>query len=354
MTLYVLSGIKKRFGNLKALDIEQLSLSENTVCALLGANGSGKTTLLHILALLLPPTSGTIRFLGEPVNWRKNRILPLRRKVVLVDQHPIMFSTTVLKNVAYGLKVRGESTSMQKRVAMECLDRVGMRDFSDRSAHRLSGGETQRVAIARALACAPEVLLLDEPTAGVDIENQAVIESIIRDIPRKARMSIVFSSHNPLQAERLATEKIYLNAGRLATPASENRFPARFFQQNEELASVIQPLIDQQMLPPYRLNGSFILIDPEKIRLYTGAPGIAGFQRDWFPARILQMNIETNRIRVVLDVGGNTKGDAELDGGIQLSALMNIGDVRHTGMVPGDVAQFALDPGAVRIEKIEN
>lgn len=354
MTLYFLSGIQKRFGNLKALDIEQLSLSQNTVCALLGANGSGKTTLLHILALLLPPTSGTIRFLGEPVNWRQNRLLRLRRKVVLVDQHPIMFSTTVIKNVAYGLKVRGESRSMQNRCAMECLDRVGMRDFADRPAHRLSGGETQRVAIARALACRPEVLLLDEPTAGVDIENQAVIENIIRDIVRKKQMSIVFSSHNPLQAERLAKEKIYLGTGHLNSPASENRFPASVCQQNRELASVMQPLIDQQMTTPYRLNGSFISIDPEKIRLYTDAPGNFGLQRDRFLARVLQMNIESDRIRVVLDVGGHAKGSDKLDGGILLSALMGIGDVRHAGMVPGDVAQFALDPDAVRIEKIEN
>lgn len=221
MTLYQLSGLQKCFGEVKALDIEQLELSDHTTCALLGPNGSGKTTLLHILALLMPPTTGTLRFRGKPVVWRENRLLPLRKKVVLVEQHPIMFSTTVVKNVAYGLRIRGTPKSEQKRIAMECLDRVGLRGFSDRPAHRLSGGETQRVAIARALACKPEVLLLDEPTAGVDTENQAVVEQIITRLRNEKNISILFSTHNPAQAKRLAQKQLYLHRGGIETQINE-------------------------------------------------------------------------------------------------------------------------------------
>lgn len=223
MTLYELSGLQKCFGEVKALDIEHLELSENTACALLGPNGSGKTTLLHILALLMPPSAGTLCFRGKPVIWRENRLLPLRRKVVLVEQHPIMFSTTVIKNVTYGLKVRGTHRSARKRIAMECLDRVGLADFADRRAHRLSGGETQRVAIARALACKPEVLLLDEPTAGVDTENQAVVEQIITRLRDEKNMSILFSTHNPFQAKRLAQKQIYLHRGGIDTRINERQ-----------------------------------------------------------------------------------------------------------------------------------
>lgn len=223
MTLYEVSGLQKRFGMAKALDVDHLELPENTACAVLGPNGSGKTTLLHILAFLMPPTSGTLRFRGKLVVWRENKLLPLRMKVVLVEQHPIMFSTTVAKNVAYGLKMRGASGSARKQIAMECLDRVGLLDFADRPAHRLSGGETQRVAIARALACKPEVLLMDEPTAGVDAENQDVVEKILAGLCTEENMSILFSTHNPFQADRLAQKQIYLHRGAIDTRVNERQ-----------------------------------------------------------------------------------------------------------------------------------
>ncbi len=343
MTLYDLTLVQVQFGALRALDIDRLSLPENSACALLGPNGSGKTTLLHVLALLRPPTRGAVSFMGEPVSWREKTLLPLRRKVVLVDQHPIMFSTTVIKNVSYGPKMRGESRSFQKRIALECLDRVGMKEYADRPAHRLSGGETQRVAIARALACGPRVLLLDEPTAGVDIENQSVVEKIIFDLCSEKNMSILFSTHNPIQAERLARSKIYLSAGRLAAPAAENRFPARVLQQNGLLALIDNREIHTGPPPEIFSTGSFVSIDPEKIRVYANARGNSGPRNGWLAAKVLQISAETDRIRVVLDAGKA--------GGTLLTALLKAGDVRQNRIVPGDSVQITLDPDALRIEK---
>lgn len=343
MTLYDLTRVQVRFGALTALDIDRLTLPENTACALLGPNGSGKTTLLHVLALLTPPTIGVVRFLEETVSWREKTLLPLRRNVALVDQHPIMFSTTVVKNVAYGPKMRGESRSTQKKIALECLDRVGMQEYADRPAHRLSGGETQRVAIARALACRPQVLLLDEPTAGVDIENQSVVEKIIFDLCSDRRMSILFSTHNPIQAERLARSKVFLSAGRLAAPAAENRFPATVLQQNGFLDLIMNRKTHAKNAPEIVPAGSFVSIDPEKIRVYADAPGDPGQQNGRFMAKVLQMSAETDRIRVVLDAGKA--------GGTLLTALLKAGDIRQNLIVPGDSVQITLDPDALRIEK---
>ncbi len=345
MTLYDLADVQMRFGAFTALDIDRLTLDANTACALLGPNGSGKTTLLHILALLKAPTSGLLRFMGETVVWRGKRLLPLRRKVVLVDQHPIMFSTTVIKNVAYGLKMRGESRSAQKRVAMECLDRVGLSDFADRPAHRLSGGETQRVAIARALACRPGVLLMDEPTAGVDIENQVVVEKIINDLCSEGHMSVLFSTHNPLQAERLAHRKVFLSAGRLAAPAAVNRFSVRFLQEEGILALMMGRENFSKTAPESLPAGSFISIDPEKIRIYANTHGNPDFHNDRLPAKVLQMNAETDRIRVVLDACGTAGAGC----GIQLTAIAGAEDVRHAQILPGDTVQIALDAAAVKI-----
>lgn len=224
MNLYELRGLKQVFGKRTVLDIDRLDLPAGGGHALLGPNGCGKTTLLRILAFLNPPTSGEILFRGKTVNWREKSVGVLRRQVVLVDQHPVMFTTTVVKNVEYGLRMRGVDSKERRRIALECLEKVGMEEFSERPAHLLSGGETQRVAIARALACAPDVMLFDEPTAGVDVENQAVIESVIRDICAQKGVTVIFSTHRYTEASRLAGNRIFLSDGKLAGPGGENLF----------------------------------------------------------------------------------------------------------------------------------
>ena len=99
---------------------------------------------------------------------------------MLVQQHCILFTATVWKNVEFPLTIRRIDKARRERIVEELLDLVGMAAFRHSKAHRLSGGETQRVAIAQALACFPEVILLDEPTANVDVENQITIERIVR------------------------------------------------------------------------------------------------------------------------------------------------------------------------------
>lgn len=225
MIQYKLIGLRQVFGRRTVLDIDHLAISRGSSHVLLGPNGCGKTTLLRILAFLEPPAAGEVFFNESIVDWREKTLLPLRRQVVLVDQHPIMFTTTVLKNVEYGLKMRGVPVEKRRAISMECLERVGMREFTHRPAHLLSGGETQRVAIARALACAPDVMLFDEPTASVDMENQAVIESVIQDILRDKGITVIFSTHNHLEAARLADNKIFMSGGKLAGPGGENLFP---------------------------------------------------------------------------------------------------------------------------------
>ena len=220
MNLYELKGLKQVFGKRTVLDIDRLDLPAGGGHALLGPNGCGKTTLLRILAFLNPPTSGEILFRGKTVNRREKSTGALRRQVVLVDQNPVMFTTTVVKNVEYGPRMRGVPSKERRRIAIECLEKVGMEAFSERQAHLLSGGETQRVAIARALACAPDVMLFDEPTAGVDVKNQAVIESVIRDICTEGGITVIFSTHKNSEASRLAANMIFLSEGKLAAPDS--------------------------------------------------------------------------------------------------------------------------------------
>ncbi|HYA03694.1 MAG TPA: ATP-binding cassette domain-containing protein, partial [Syntrophobacteria bacterium] len=135
--LYELADLKKIYGGRTVLDLPTLSLEQGRVIGLLGPNGAGKTTLLEILAFLLTPTSGDLRFGGEPVDFTSDRLIELRRRVVLVQQHPIMFSASVASNLAFPLKVRKVPKQRWERVIADLLDLVGMTDFKEARAYTL-------------------------------------------------------------------------------------------------------------------------------------------------------------------------------------------------------------------------
>ncbi len=214
--LYSADRLTKKFKGRTVLDLEQLQLEKHKIYALIGANGAGKTTLLNLLAFLVPPSSGTLQFFGRDAIYNRQHLLELRRRVVLVDQYPILFTGSVWKNVEFGLKVRGVAKALREKRVLEVLELVGMRDFTQADAHKLSGGESKRVALARALAIEPEVLLCDEPTANVDEENQDVILSILERINTENQTSIIMATHYLAQSRRLAHHILMLAHGRLS------------------------------------------------------------------------------------------------------------------------------------------
>jgi len=223
--LYRLCNVKQCYNGRTVLDIPELTIEAKKIYTLLGPNGAGKTTLLKILALLEPPTEGSVEFQGTPVVWDKN-LYRQRRHLVLLDQSPIMFSGSVSENVAYGLKVRDTARGDIAKQVRHALEIVGMERFSHYDARRLSGGETKRVALARAIVLQPEVLLCDEPTANVDQENQEIILDILGRLKQESRTSIVFSTHYLSQSSRLAEQTLVLQNGQLAGGLHENVFNA--------------------------------------------------------------------------------------------------------------------------------
>lgn len=212
--LYRLQAIRKRYGSIVVLDIEELRIEEGRLYTLIGANGAGKSTLLNILAFLSTPTAGEIFYDGKRVDWDNGSVEAQRRKVTLLHQSPYLFGGTVHANVAYGLKTRGIRGEDQQRIVEEALDTVGLRGFSGRKARELSGGEAQKVAMARALAVKPEVLLLDEPLANIDRETTGLLEGVIASLPAQGT-TVVMTTHNPEHPDRLNCESIYLEGGRV-------------------------------------------------------------------------------------------------------------------------------------------
>lgn len=299
--LYSIRNLKKSYGDRVVLDLPELFLEEGTIYGLLGPNGSGKSTLLSILSFLSAPSTGTVFYNDKPVSYTGNALQHLRREVVLVDQHPILFSTSVYRNVAYGPKIRKVPEAKLRRIVNEALDRVGMRDFADAPADRLSGGETQRVAIARALACRPKVLFFDEPTASVDVSSQIAIENIIGDLHADGGISIVISTHNLLQAAKLARKKVFLFEGRASASTYENIFTG------EAVIHSGKPYcrIEKNLLIPIkkRTSGHLrITINPKSVHIVpasssAGGPGV-------FEGTVFQITAERGSfVRVVVDIG---------------------------------------------------
>ena len=299
--LYEIKNLKKTYDQRTVLDLDRLCMERNRILALLGPNGAGKTTLLEILAFLARPDAGDIWFDSEKVNFIRGKLMDLRKKVVLVQQQPILFSTTVSKNVEFPLKIRNTSKKKREMIVGELLALVGMEKFRHAIAHRLSGGETQRVAIARALACSPEVILMDEPTASVDVENQITIEGIIREINRTKNISVIFTTHNMIQASRLADDIVFLYEGRVAQSIYENIFSGRNeVSENGDKYCILQNglklRVQSQKAGPIRIS-----LDPNTLQVSKGIDD--PFEENTFKGTLIQLSSEQGRVRALVDVG---------------------------------------------------
>ncbi|MBW1981706.1 MAG: ATP-binding cassette domain-containing protein [Deltaproteobacteria bacterium] len=299
--LYELFEVKKVYGDRAVLDLRELSLEAGRTIGLLGPNGAGKTTLLEVLAFLSQPTVGEIRFQGKRVLFNRNNLQKLRCQVVLVQQQPIMFTGTVWSNVEYPLKIRQQPKKSRHSTVREYLELVGMWEFRNAEASRLSGGETQRVAIARALACSPEVILFDEPTASVDVEHQNVIENIIEHISRSQGISVIFSSHDMSQVSRLAQEIVFLFEGKRAPFPYENIFSGHVERrQDGSLCCAIQSGLHLRLREgsPGMVR---LAINPRLLRVEGDAACLP--PENTFAGRLLQLTEQKTMVRALVDVG---------------------------------------------------
>nr|WP_215550108.1 ATP-binding cassette domain-containing protein [Amycolatopsis sp. CA-230715] len=184
------------------------------VLAVLGPNGSGKSTVLGCLAGLLRPGRGEV-VLGERLLTGTGvHVPPHQRRVGLLAQDPLLFPhLSVVDNVAFAPKARGLSTRQAREVAARWLSEVDAHELADRKPAQLSGGQAQRVAIARALAGEPDLLLLDEPFAALDVDATPAIRALLRRILRGGDRATVLVTHDPLDALTLADTVLVLSEG---------------------------------------------------------------------------------------------------------------------------------------------
>ena len=216
-------------GGVTVLEIDELDISREVVTVLIGPNGSGKSTLLGALQLVLHPLRGTLTLDGEPMNADPVRT---RRRMSAAFQEPLLLSMSVRANVELPLRLRGVGRQRRRELAEHWLERFGIADLSERHARQLSGGEAQRVSLSRAFASQPEVMLLDEPFAGVDAPTREGLIEDFAEILSQTRPTTVLVTHDRDEAMRLGDQAVLLIGGHVRQKGS----PAEIFDRPADRA----------------------------------------------------------------------------------------------------------------------
>jgi putative spermidine/putrescine transport system ATP-binding protein len=205
-------GLVRRYADVVALDHLDLTVAPGELVALLGPSGCGKTTALRVLAGFDTPDEGTVRVGGVDITAQP----PNRRGMGMVFQAFSLFpNLTVLDNVAFGLRVRGEAAPVRRGRAAELLELVGLAATAGRYPHQISGGQQQRVALARALAIEPRVLLLDEPLSALDAQVRVQLRDEIRRLQQRLGITTLFVTHDQGEALSIADRVGVMRHGRL-------------------------------------------------------------------------------------------------------------------------------------------
>ena len=205
-----------------------ITVDPGDVLAVLGPNGSGKSTLLDVLAGLLRPDAGHVRVGGRTLTDSGVHVPPHRRGVGLLAQQPLLFPhLTALANVAFGPRAQGMSRRAATARARELLDAVDVAGLADRRPAQLSGGQQQRVALARALAAGPDLLLLDEPLAALDVDTMPAMRALLRRTIRDSGRTAVLVTHAALDALVLADRVVVLSDGVVAEEGATREVLAR-------------------------------------------------------------------------------------------------------------------------------
>jgi molybdate transport system ATP-binding protein len=341
------------------LDVE-FSVAAGEVLAVLGPNGAGKSTVLHVIAGLLRPDHGVVR-LGDRVltDTTAGIDVPTHdRRVGLLLQDALLFPhMSVAANVAFGPHSRRarlrSGRAAQKATALGWLREVDAERFADRKPRQLSGGQAQRVAIARALAAEPDVLLLDEPLAGLDVAAAAAIRAVLRKVVTRIGCAAILVTHDLLDVFTLADRVLVLESGTVAEigpvpdvlTAPRSHFAARIAGVNlvngtvDRDGSLVARSGDRWYAAP-RERGD--LVSPEQHAIAVFPPTVVAVYRDQphgSPRNAVEVTVAE------MDIRGSAvlvRGAQQPDGAPGLAAEITADAASELRLAPGDRVWFSV------------
>ena len=327
MTRVQLDLVTKRFGATIAVDAVSADIQDGEFVTLLGPSGCGKTTTLRMVAGLVDPTAGQIRFDGQVVNAVPSH----RRNIGLAFQsHALFPHLTVARNVAFGLEVKGTPKAETKARVADMLDMVELAAYADRMPAQLSGGQQQRVALARMLATDPRVLLFDEPLSALDRNLRDTLKYSILDLQRRTRKTAIYVTHDQSEAFAISDRIFVMNEGRIEQEGTQldiylrprTEFVANFVGDNNAISGEVAGFVPGEPGEPrlvdvragdLRLRGMdpgnvregdrvLAFVRPENIEIL--ADGFGGNGENLLRGQVEQIVFEGPTVRLLVDVGG--------------------------------------------------
>ena len=247
----------------QALKNVNIKIKKGEKIAIMGPNGAGKSTLFSHFNGLTEPTSGHVEIDGEKIIYERDELLKVRQKVGIVFQDPNdqLFAPTVKEDVAFGPMNLGLDYDEVKKRISESLELVGMSGFEDKTPHHLSGGQQKRVAIAGIIAMKPEIMILDEPTAGLDPDGVDKVLDILNNL-NKDGISIVISSHDIEMVNQFADKIFILYNGEIIACGNKHEI----FSNKELLKKAhLKSPVTTEIL--YKLKENGLNVDSEKITI---------------------------------------------------------------------------------------
>ena len=245
----------------EALKNVNIQIKKGEKIAIMGPNGAGKSTLFSHFNGLSEPTSGHVEIDGEKIVFTREELLKVRQKVGIVFQDPNdqLFAPTVKEDVAFGPMNLGLDYDEVNARIKEALEMVGMSGFEDKTPHHLSGGQQKRVAIAGIIAMRPEIMILDEPTAGLDPEGVDKVLNILNKLNEEG-MSIIISSHDIEMVNHFADKIFVLYGGEIIAKGDKHQI----FSDKELLKKAhLKAPITTEIL--YKLKKNGLDVDTHKI-----------------------------------------------------------------------------------------
>jgi len=232
-----LNNVVKTYGNFKAVDDVSISIPKGSIYGFLGPNGAGKTTTIRMILEIIKPSSGEISILGHP------SALQVRNRIgYLPEEKGLYKKMKVWAIIQYFAMLKGMSKKAARDRAWELLEKYGLKDFAEAKVEALSKGMAQKVQVLSAVAHSPELVILDEPFAGLDPVNQRVLEELINDLSKNGQ-TVIFSTHVMQHAERLCDHILLIAKGRKifdgTLAEAKSTMPRRVML---ETADAIEPL----------------------------------------------------------------------------------------------------------------
>lgn len=356
--------LQRRYGTRLVVDVEALEVRPGEVLGVLGPNGAGKSTLFRLLMLLEPASAGRILCEERPVGAGDRAAM---RRMAGVFQRPHLFAGTVEENVAFGLRARGTPRAQRTERVREAMAWLGIADMARRPVRALSGGEAQRVALARALVVAPDLLVLDEPTANLDVTVRRRFREDLERLARTRARAAILITHDPTDAFSLADRIAVMQDGRVVQEGTPEQlvlepatpFVATFTGAELLLDGMVRDVTENLITvelasgatvvasasadgdSPARGARVHVAYRPEDVVL--ALPGEAGVTS--------AVNGFAVRVGVLMPAGGLVR--VRLDGEVGMTALVTRRSAESLGLAPGRPVIAQVKATALRAYRMD-